>query len=89
MAHVSSKQGQREWSLADDLLIRGTDVERFDQFDADMQVLELKDLGIVEKFLGMRIMWTAEGGYYIDQEQTIDEVLEKRGLSETTPGLNI
>ena len=47
-----------------------------------MKVLELKDLGTVEKFLGMRIAWKKEGGYCIDQEQTIEEVLEKHGMAE-------
>nr|CCA20945.1 PREDICTED: similar to pol polyprotein putative [Albugo laibachii Nc14] len=69
----------------DDLLITGTTVERIDQFFTDMKVLELKDLGIVEKFLGMRIVWTKEGGYCIDQEQAIEEVLEKHGLAEANP----
>ena len=50
-----------------------------------MKVLELKDLGTVEKFLGMRIAWKKEGGYCIDQEQTIEEVLETHGLVEANP----
>nr|CCA26269.1 hypothetical protein CLUG_05877 [Albugo laibachii Nc14] len=56
----------------DDLLITGTTVERIVQFFTDMKVLELKDLGIVEKFLGMKIARTNEGGYCIDQEQKIE-----------------
>ena len=50
-----------------------------------MKVFELKDLGIVEKFFGMRIAWTNEGGYRIEQEQTIEEVIEKHGLAEANP----
>ena len=66
----------------DDLLITGTTVKRINQFFTDMKVLELKDIDIVEKFLGMRISCTNEEGYCIDQEQTIEEVLEKNGLTD-------
>nr|CCA18616.1 PREDICTED: similar to pol polyprotein putative [Albugo laibachii Nc14]CCA20572.1 PREDICTED: similar to pol polyprotein putative [Albugo laibachii Nc14] len=66
----------------DDLLITGTTVERIDQFFTDIKVLDLKDLGIVERFLGMRIEWTNEGGYCIDQEQKIEGVIEKHCLAE-------
>ena len=45
-------------------------------------MLELEDLGIAEKFLGMRISCTNEEGYCIDQEQTIEEVLKKNGLTD-------
>lgn len=36
----------------DDLLVTGTSGATVDKFVADMQVVELKDLGVVSKFLG-------------------------------------
>ncbi|KAE8877425.1 hypothetical protein PF005_g6507 [Phytophthora fragariae] len=36
----------------DDLLVTGTSEATVDKFVADMQVVELKDLGVVSKFLG-------------------------------------
>ncbi|KAJ0391837.1 hypothetical protein P43SY_010649 [Pythium insidiosum] len=72
-------------TYVDDLLVTGTSVERVDQFFVDMAVLELKDLGEVEKYLGMRIQWSKEKGYLIDQERTIEELLERHGLKDANP----
>uniref|UniRef100_M4BE93 Reverse transcriptase Ty1/copia-type domain-containing protein n=1 Tax=Hyaloperonospora arabidopsidis (strain Emoy2) TaxID=559515 RepID=M4BE93_HYAAE len=48
-------------------------------------MLELEDLGIAEKFLGMRISRTNEEGYCLDQEQTIEDVLENHGMADANP----
>ncbi|KAE8950543.1 hypothetical protein PR001_g34117, partial [Phytophthora rubi] len=37
----------------DDILVTATSVEKVDKFFQDMQVVELKDLGVVSKFLGV------------------------------------
>ncbi|KAE9257674.1 hypothetical protein PR003_g35200, partial [Phytophthora rubi] len=37
----------------DDILVTTTSVEKVDKFFQDMQVVELKDLGVVSKFLGV------------------------------------
>jgi hypothetical protein len=69
----------------DDVLVTGTSTARVDDFFAAMCVLELKDLGAVSKFLGMRVAFDPTQGYVIDQEQAIDELLLKNGLDDANP----
>ena len=47
-----------------------------------MQSLELKCLGSVENFLGMRIGYDDSHGYTVDQEQMITEPLHKNRLEK-------
>ena len=54
----------------DDLLVTGTSTDIFDEFFESMVSLEIKDLGVVNKFLGPRII-----------EVTIDSLLSDHGLS--------
>ena len=39
----------------DDLLVTGTEQSAVDEFFAEMSSLSIKDLGIVSKFMGIRI----------------------------------
>ncbi|CAI5728907.1 unnamed protein product [Peronospora destructor] len=45
-----------------------------------MVSLEIKNLGVVNKFLGLRIMLDDQAGYVLDQEDTIDLLLKDHGL---------
>ena len=45
-----------------------------------MVCLEIKDLGVVNKFLGLRIMMNDKCGYVLDQEVMIDVLLKDHGL---------
>lgn len=47
---------------------------------SDLANLSVKNLGIVHKFLGMRISYAAEMDYDIDQELTIVDMLKELGL---------
>jgi hypothetical protein len=69
-------------TYVDDLLATATHERLLDEFGRDMAVLELKDLGPVENFLGMRIHYDEESGYSIDQEQTINELLAKNRMEK-------
>ena len=52
----------------DDLLVFGTTNEVVGQFFDDMKSLEIKDLGVVPKFLGLRVKLDDTEGYVLDQE---------------------
>lgn len=45
-----------------------------------MVSLEIKDLGVVNKFLGLRIILDDKCGYMLDQEVMIDVLLKDHGL---------
>ena len=66
----------------DDLLATANKEGLLDQFGKDMVSLELKGLGTVENFLGMRISYEMEDGYTVDQEQTINEILQRNRLKK-------
>ena len=69
----------------DDLLVTGTNTTFFDQFFQDMHVLEVKDLGIVTKFLGMGVTYDDKNGYALEQKQCIRERLATTGLDLANP----
>ncbi|KAE8985246.1 hypothetical protein PR001_g22945 [Phytophthora rubi] len=68
----------------DDLLVTGTSNARVDAFFEDMAVLELKDLGVVSKFLGIGFEYDKDKGWLLEQRQVILGMLDKFGLSEAS-----
>lgn len=48
-----------------------------------MLSLELKHLGVVDKFLGLRIMLDSEDGYVLEQGVVTDLLLKANGLEST------
>ncbi|KAG6609052.1 Integrase catalytic core protein [Phytophthora cinnamomi] len=68
----------------DDLLVTGTSNARVDAFFEDMAVLELKDLGVVSKFLGIGFEYDKDKGWLLEQRQAILGMLDKFGLSEAS-----
>lgn len=50
-----------------------------------MQIFELKNLGIVTKFLGIVFDYDEQTGWAPDQENTIEEMLDKIALAESVP----
>ena len=56
----------------DDLLVTGTTNEAVGQFSKDVMSLEIKDLGVLHKFLGLRVNLDENEGYVLDQEVIID-----------------
>ena len=56
----------------DDLLLTGASWDAVDKFFKEMSALEIKDLGVVNKFLGLRISLDEEVGYVLDQEVSTD-----------------
>lgn len=66
----------------DDLLATGTDAAAVHRFFASLGSLSIKDLGAVNKFLGMRVEIDNDGGYIIDQENAISDILKEHGLEE-------
>ena len=51
-----------------------------------MSALEIKNLGVVNKFFGLRISLDEEAGYVLDQEVSIDLLSKEYGL-ETANGV--
>lgn len=66
----------------DDVLATGKSKERVDEVFILLTTLQIKDLGVARKFLGMRITHSAKFGYELDQEVTIAEMLLKFGLQD-------
>lgn len=64
----------------DDLLVTATDQAGVEKFFVDMKVFEVKNLGQVSKFLGMRIHYDDENSYIPDQEEAIDEFIRSHDL---------
>lgn len=50
-----------------------------------MQVVELKDLSVVTKFLGIASDHNKETGRAVDQENIIEQMLDNFGLAKSTP----
>ncbi|GMF58755.1 unnamed protein product [Phytophthora fragariaefolia] len=72
----------------DDLLVTGTQQHAVDVFFEELKSLEIQDLGCAHKFLGMRIGYSDEYGCDLDQEVTIDELLQAYGL-EKAPAVGV
>ena len=60
----------------DDFLATGRSKDAVDNFSKEMSALEIKDLGVLDKFLGLRISLDEEVGYDLDQEVSIDLLLK-------------
>ena len=69
----------------DDLLVTGTSVAAVENFFVSLASLSIKDLGYVNKFLGMRVELGSDGAYRIDQEEAIKELLRAHGMSDANP----
>ncbi|GMF22011.1 unnamed protein product [Phytophthora fragariaefolia] len=69
----------------DDLLVTGASEAKVDKFYTDMSVLDVKNLGMVSKFLGMAISYDEERWYRLEQRQTIEELQQRFGLAEANP----
>ncbi|CEG40223.1 FOG: Transposon-encoded proteins with TYA, reverse transcriptase, integrase domains in various combinations [Plasmopara halstedii] len=69
----------------DNLVVTGTNDSRVSQFFTDIAVLELKDLGVSSKILGIRVQYNELNSYKFDQEVAFVEMLTKFGLEKTNP----
>jgi hypothetical protein len=72
------RNGKTMWLIifVDEMLIIGDDTQEVIEFKQELTLkYELKDLGLVEKFLGMRIE-RGEGWMKLGQEHYIKEMLE-------------
>uniref|UniRef100_A0AAV1U6M1 Reverse transcriptase Ty1/copia-type domain-containing protein n=1 Tax=Peronospora matthiolae TaxID=2874970 RepID=A0AAV1U6M1_9STRA len=70
-------------TCVDDFLAAATSEKLLDDFGIAKKSLELKCLGSAKHFLGMRISYTANAKYAIDQEQTIVELLHDHGMESS------
>nr|CCA19290.1 conserved hypothetical protein [Albugo laibachii Nc14] len=66
----------------DDILVKGTSAKKVKEFFGDMKVAELKDPGVVNKFLGIELNYGDETGWALSQKTSIDDMLNKFGLAE-------
>ena len=69
----------------DDLLIIGDKPEEVERFKQQLrEKYEIKDLGLAEKFLGIKITDTGHG-IKLDQEHYTVSLLEKFGMDRSYP----
>ncbi|CAI5721081.1 unnamed protein product [Peronospora destructor] len=73
----------------DDLLVTSTKAALVDKFFQDMHMLEMKDLGVVKKFLGMGVTYDNEHGYILEQDSEGEDDLLPGGSGGTTQRPNI
>lgn len=66
----------------DDLLVTASKPDLVEDFFVTMNILSIKDLGKVNKFLGMRVHLDEADGYSLDQQAAIEELLEQFGLAD-------
>ena len=69
----------------DDLLVTATLHNLVDALFDDLKVLNVKDLGVVNKFLGMRVAFETANGYSLDQEALITKLVESFDMSKAKP----
>jgi hypothetical protein len=68
----------------DDLLATATSPRLVDDLFDSLKTLEVKDLGTVRKFLGMRVAFKPDG-FTLDQEMLVREYIEAHSLTHATP----
>jgi hypothetical protein len=68
----------------DDLLATATSSKLVEDLFASLKTIEVKDLGVVRKFLGMRIDFKADG-YTLDQETLVREYIGAHSLANANP----
>nr|CCA24530.1 hypothetical protein TcasGA2_TC015470 [Albugo laibachii Nc14] len=66
----------------DGLLATGISRDAVDKFFKVISALEIKELGVVNKFLGPRMSLDEEVGYVLDQEVSIDLLQREYGLEK-------
>ena len=66
----------------DGLLATGTSVAAVESFFVSLASLSSKDLGHVNKFLGIRVELGSNVAYRIDQEEVIKERFRAHGMSD-------
>ncbi|OWZ11995.1 Pol Polyprotein [Phytophthora megakarya] len=69
----------------DDILVTATSVVKVDQLFTDMQVVDLKNLGVVSKFLEVSVNYDDKSGWTMDQEKVIEDMLVKFQLDKMAP----
>jgi hypothetical protein len=68
----------------DDLLVTSNNAKLIDEFFEEMKTFDVKDLGIVSKFLGMKVEDDTARGYSLSQ-QVIANLVELFGMQEFKP----
>lgn len=63
-------------------MVAGTSNHYVDAFFWHLACLDLKDLGLAEKFLGICSPFNESLGYQLDQEVIVRELLQKNGLEK-------
>jgi hypothetical protein len=66
----------------DDILATGTKKQLVDKFFEDAKQMDIKYLGEVNKFLGIRVTKCCDGEVWLDQEAMIEEMLIKFNLQD-------
>ena len=66
----------------DDLLVTASSQKLVELLYEAMNCLSIKYLGKVRKFLGMRVNFGDLNAYSVDQQASIEEMLQHDGLSE-------
>jgi transposase InsO family protein len=84
--YVDAKRNLYVTIWVDDLLIAGKDKKRIAMMKAQLSgEFEMKDLGELKHFLGMRIQRNANGNITIDQSAYIRQILERFKMEASKP----
>jgi hypothetical protein len=66
----------------DDLLVTSNNVKLIDVFFEQMKAFDVKDLGEVEKFLGIKVESETARGYSLSQKAMIESLVEQFGMKD-------
>ena len=69
----------------DDLLTTATKPALVDDFFEELKELKVKDLGVVSKFLGMRVIYPTIDGYTLDHTAMIRDMVERYDMKNSKP----
>ncbi len=69
----------------DDLLVTSNYVKLVDEFFQEMKAFDVKALGEVEKFLGIKVESETSNGYKMSQKAMIDALVDQFGFKNSKP----
>jgi hypothetical protein len=67
----------------DDLLVTANDEESIEDFFKEMKAFDVKDLGIVGKFLGLKVEHETGNGYRLSQKAGIESLIKDFGMQDS------
>ena len=69
----------------DDLLVTSNNAALVDEFFEDMKAFDVKDLGVVEQFLGLKVEHETGAGYILSQQTMVTKLIKSFGMQDSKP----